>query len=111
MRGHSGRLLESYCTGPALLRTLRDCWTGKTRLIVNSPVPAGECSKASFSQLLAPSHFTQILSSKEIVQAAAPDLVGKLCERIDREGQITFHDWMQTALYDEHHGYYRRQDR
>ncbi|MEO8434121.1 MAG: SAM-dependent methyltransferase [Pyrinomonadaceae bacterium] len=51
------------------------------------------------------------MSSKEIVQAAAPDLLGKLCERIDREGQITFHDWMQAALYDEHHGYYRRHDR
>lgn len=51
------------------------------------------------------------MSSKEIVQAAAPDLSGKLCERIEREGPINFHDWMQAALYDEDQGYYRRHDR
>jgi SAM-dependent MidA family methyltransferase len=31
-----------------------------------------------------------------------------LTERILREGQITFHDWMQLALYDPANGYYMR---
>ena len=37
-------------------------------------------------------------------------LADRLRERIKREGPITFHDWMQAALYDEHEGYYRRAD-
>jgi SAM-dependent MidA family methyltransferase len=32
----------------------------------------------------------------------------RLKERIRREGAISFHDWMQAALYDERDGYYRR---
>jgi len=38
-------------------------------------------------------------------------LADRLCERIRRDGPITFHDWMQAALYDERDGYYRRADR
>ncbi|MDX6384197.1 MAG: hypothetical protein QOK48_1770 [Blastocatellia bacterium] len=32
----------------------------------------------------------------------------RLRARIEREGAITFRDWMQAALYDERHGYYCR---
>src|SRR5262249_50750524 len=32
----------------------------------------------------------------------------RLRERIEREGPITFRDWMQAALYDPVEGYYRR---
>jgi SAM-dependent MidA family methyltransferase len=37
-------------------------------------------------------------------------LADRLSERIRREGPITFHDWMQAALYDEQLGYYLRPD-
>jgi SAM-dependent MidA family methyltransferase len=35
----------------------------------------------------------------------------RLRARIERDGPISFRDWMQAALYDEHEGYYCRQDR
>ena len=35
-------------------------------------------------------------------------LTVRLRERIEREGAITFHDWMKAALYDEREGYYCR---
>src|SRR6266849_1084103 len=35
----------------------------------------------------------------------------RLRARIERDGPIGFHDWMQLALYDEREGYYRRSDR
>jgi SAM-dependent MidA family methyltransferase len=38
-------------------------------------------------------------------------LADRLRDRIKRDGPITFHDWMQAALYDERDGYYRRADR
>src|SRR6266704_191915 len=38
-------------------------------------------------------------------------LKDRLSERLEREGPITFHDWMQAALYDEREGYYCRRDR
>jgi SAM-dependent MidA family methyltransferase len=38
-------------------------------------------------------------------------LAHRLRDRIKRDGPITFHDWMQAALYDERDGYYRRGDR
>lgn len=38
-------------------------------------------------------------------------LAERLRERIRREGPITFHDWMQAALYDPEGGYYQRSDR
>src|SRR6266576_1433316 len=38
-------------------------------------------------------------------------LAERLRDRIKREGPITFHDWMQAALYDDRDGYYRRADR
>lgn len=34
----------------------------------------------------------------------------RLRARIKHEGPISFHDWMQAALYDEREGYYRRRD-
>jgi len=38
-------------------------------------------------------------------------LAARLRARIEREGPITFRDWMQAALYDEREGYYCRPDR
>ncbi|HYO91062.1 MAG TPA: SAM-dependent methyltransferase [Pyrinomonadaceae bacterium] len=38
------------------------------------------------------------------------ELPTRLRERIKSHGAISFHDWMQAALYDEHDGYYRRRD-
>lgn len=38
-------------------------------------------------------------------------LAERLRELIRREGAITFHDWMQAALYDPDGGYYQRADR
>ena len=37
-------------------------------------------------------------------------LAERLKQRIQREGPVTFHDWMQAALYDPEHGYYHRSD-
>ena len=37
-------------------------------------------------------------------------LADRLRERIEREGPITFRDWMATALYDPRDGYYCRTD-
>src|SRR5512138_3681487 len=36
------------------------------------------------------------------------NLAARLHERIKREGAISFHDWMQAALYDPRDGYYCR---
>ncbi|MEN3329130.1 MAG: hypothetical protein V7638_3937 [Acidobacteriota bacterium] len=38
-------------------------------------------------------------------------LAERLRELIQREGSITFHDWMKAALYDPDSGYYQRADR
>jgi SAM-dependent MidA family methyltransferase len=38
-------------------------------------------------------------------------LTSRLRARIDREGPISFCDWMAAALYDERHGYYCRANR
>jgi len=40
-----------------------------------------------------------------------PSLAERLRARIERDGPISFHDWMQAALYDEREGYYCRLDR
>ncbi len=37
-------------------------------------------------------------------------LAERLRARIKREGAISFHDWMEAALYDEREGYYCQQD-
>lgn len=37
-------------------------------------------------------------------------LAERLRETVQREGPITFHDWMKAALYDPAGGYYRRSD-
>ncbi len=42
---------------------------------------------------------------------SAPALAERIRERIEREGPITFCDWMRMALYDEREGYYCRDDR
>src|SRR5207245_9647905 len=50
-----------------------------------------------------------ILSSENKVKAAGlghPQLVQKLITRIEREGPITFADFMESALYDPEFGYY-----
>lgn len=36
------------------------------------------------------------------------ELSARLRERVEREGRVSFHDWMEAALFDEHDGYYRR---
>ena len=41
----------------------------------------------------------------------APTLADRLRERISLAGPMTFHDWMQAALYDEREGYYCRRGR
>ena len=38
------------------------------------------------------------------------NLEERLRERIQREGPISFYEWMKAALYDEHEGYYCRRD-
>src|SRR5712692_9450289 len=40
-----------------------------------------------------------------------PSLAERLRARIERDGPISFRDWMQLALYDEREGYYCRSDR
>ena len=45
------------------------------------------------------------------ILANTSSLATRLRERIKLEGPITFCDWMQSALYDSHDGYYRRADR
>ena len=55
-----------------------------------------------------------ILSSEHSVRAAAlghPQLVQKLIARIEREGPITFADFMESALYDSEFGYYHLEAR
>lgn len=39
-----------------------------------------------------------------------PSLAARLRARIERDGPISFHDWMQAALFDEREGYYCRDD-
>src|SRR5687768_13642294 len=39
-----------------------------------------------------------------------PSLPERLREQIRLSGPITFHDWMNAALYDEAGGYYKRSD-
>src|SRR5712691_7342792 len=46
-------------------------------------------------------------SGREVTQSLAE----RLRARIERDGPIRFHDWMQAALYDEREGYYCRLDR
>ena len=47
----------------------------------------------------------QMLTSDD---SRAPALADRLRERINLTGPMTFHDWMQAALYDERDGYYYR---
>jgi SAM-dependent MidA family methyltransferase len=43
-------------------------------------------------------------------QVSQNNLAARLRARIRRDGPISFHDWMQAALYDERDGYYIRPD-
>lgn len=43
-------------------------------------------------------------------KASRDNLAARLLERIKLEGPISFHDWMQAALYDPQDGYYCRSD-
>ena len=45
------------------------------------------------------------------IDSRAQPLADRLRDRIKQAGPITFHDWMQAALYGEQEGYYRRADR
>ena len=48
---------------------------------------------------------------KQNLKPADSTLAHRLRQRIQREGPITFHEWMKAALYDEQQGYYCRDDR
>jgi SAM-dependent MidA family methyltransferase len=45
-----------------------------------------------------------------VTSEAELSLSERLRARIKRDGPISFHDWMQAALYDEREGYYCRRD-
>lgn len=47
-------------------------------------------------------------SPDTVEQGINISLAARLRERIRREGAITFHDWMEAALYDPREGYYCR---
>lgn len=44
-------------------------------------------------------------------ERTTPSLAARLRQKIEREGAISFRDWMEAALYDEREGYYCRPDR
>ena len=48
------------------------------------------------------------MANSDRVEIKHDSLIARLRARIEREGPITFHDWMQAALYDEREGYYCR---
>jgi SAM-dependent MidA family methyltransferase len=50
------------------------------------------------------------MNGRETDRRPSSALAARLRERIVREGAITFRDWMEAALYDEHDGYYHRRD-
>ncbi|MFL6208131.1 MAG: class I SAM-dependent methyltransferase [Pyrinomonadaceae bacterium] len=50
------------------------------------------------------------MSERAVPTLAAAPLAARLRARIAETGPITFHDWMQSALYDERGGYYNRPD-
>jgi SAM-dependent MidA family methyltransferase len=55
---------------------------------------------------------TQVPESSKLVESVLPStLTEALVGRIRREGRITFHDWMEAALYHPQWGYYNRSDR
>src|ERR1043165_7099976 len=50
-------------------------------------------------------------STKKIAPSHSQvSLYQRLKQRIEREGPITFYDWMKAALYDPAGGYYQRSD-
>ncbi|MBA3768113.1 MAG: SAM-dependent methyltransferase, partial [Acidobacteria bacterium] len=48
------------------------------------------------------------MSQRDVNRREESSLAERLRERIRCEGAITFHDWMQAALYDADEGYYCR---
>src|SRR5437016_612082 len=48
------------------------------------------------------------MADSDQVEIKHDSLTARLRARIEREGPITFCDWMQAALYDQHEGYYCR---
>ncbi len=48
------------------------------------------------------------MANADQVEIKHDSLAARLRTRIERDGPITFHDWMQAALYDERDGYYCR---
>lgn len=50
------------------------------------------------------------MGQRDVNRQGEASLAERLRERIRRAGAITFHDWMQSALYDEREGYYCRRD-
>lgn len=44
-------------------------------------------------------------------ETSQPSLAARLLLRIEREGPITFRDWMEAALYDSLEGYYQKPSR
>jgi SAM-dependent MidA family methyltransferase len=50
------------------------------------------------------------MNASDVEQGNAIQLAERLRERIRRDGAMTFHDWMEIALYDEREGYYARRD-
>lgn len=48
------------------------------------------------------------MSGRTLEHSVVRPLAERLRERITREGAMTFRDWMDAALYDEHDGYYCR---
>lgn len=49
-------------------------------------------------------------ASQSVEHQPSNHLAAHLRERIQRDGPITFRDWMNAALYDSHYGYYCRAD-
>src|SRR5687768_16004993 len=56
------------------------------------------------------SNLSPAMNSGDAEKVNTPALAERLRARIAREGAITFHDWMETALYDREAGYYQRDD-
>ncbi|HVF27535.1 MAG TPA: SAM-dependent methyltransferase [Pyrinomonadaceae bacterium] len=48
------------------------------------------------------------MGERVVEHSSIRPLAERLRERINREGAISFRDWMDAALYDEHEGYYCR---
>jgi SAM-dependent MidA family methyltransferase len=50
------------------------------------------------------------LQTADRLQTPDSRLLGRVSDRIRKDGPISFHDWMEMALYDARDGYYNRVD-